>query len=549
MAIDELITSGNVALRAGRWADARAAFETALKERETGDALFGMADALWWLGDTRASIDYHERAYVAFRRSGDATRAAWTAMWLGLIYASDLGNGAAFNGWIARAERLLRGMDPGPMQGWLMLMRAYGASDLDLSQEFAERALAMSRDSGDLDLELSALGHLGEVLVTTGQVEEGLALIDEAMAGAFAGEGAKLDTVVFASCSMLTACELAADLGRATQWCQVADAFIRKYGCPFLHARCRTSYGGILVSTGHWDEAERELTAAIRTSQSTYPPIYAAALARLADLRLRQGRIEEAEALLSGIQDEPASALPSAAIRLARGEAAVAVALLERRLKILPETHIEVAPTMDLLVDAYLAEGDFGAAAATVDRLRARAVRHGRDDAAARAAAASARVLIARGNREAAISLLEEALERFSHHNLPLETARVRLALARALAQGQSEVAVAEARSALTAFEQLGAASDADASAALLRSLGVQGRSGPRHVGILTQREREVLRLVGLGLSNPEIAERLVISRKTAAHHVSSVLAKLGLRNRAEAVAYATRHLGEPSPR
>ena len=123
--------------------------------------------------------------------------------------------------------------------------------------------------------------------------------------------------------------------------------------------------------------------------------------------------------------------------------------------------------------------------------------------------------------------------------------AQVRLELARALAATDPEMAVAEAGAARDALERLGAAADADAADALRRSLGAGGRTGPKRVGVLTRREQEVLRLVGLGLSNPEIAQRLFVSRKTAAHHVSSVLAKLGVRNRAGAIAYASRQAAD----
>lgn len=67
------------------------------------------------------------------------------------------------------------------------------------------------------------------------------------------------------------------------------------------------------------------------------------------------------------------------------------------------------------------------------------------------------------------------------------------------------------------------------------------GGSGSATAGGLTPREREVLELIAEGLTNREIAERLYIATKTAAVHVSNILAKVGASSRTEAVALARR--------
>jgi DNA-binding CsgD family transcriptional regulator len=542
------LAAGHAALEAGRWEEARCAFEAALAEQETPEALHGMGVALWWLGEARASVGHTERAYAQFRRSGDALSAAVAALSLCVTWISNFDNHAAARGWLARAERVTGEVDPNPLRGWLWLLRAYLEPDPGRARQLQQRALELGRVSDDADLELCALGDLGLTLVTAGSVEEGLALIDEAMAGTLGGELRRLDTVVTTCCDMLVACDLAGDLQRATQWCQVADEFIRTYGCPFLYSRCRTLYGGVLLAKGRWAEAERELQAAIRMAEGAGPASHAEALARLADLRLRQGRLEEAEALLPEPAGGRAAARTAARLRLARGEPSIAAGLLERSLQddgqphSHGEQHLRAAAALETLVVARLDLGDLDAAGAAAARLEALAGDDGsRGQVAALAALASAHLATAYGRPEKARRELERALGLFSRLDLPHETALVRLELARVLAAATPELAITEARGALRAFERLGASGDADAAEALLRSLGAPGRTGPKQVGVLTRREQEVLRLVGLGLSNPEIAQRLFISRKTAAHHVSNVLAKLGVRNRAGAVAYAAR--------
>lgn len=156
----------------------------------------------------------------------------------------------------------------------------------------------------------------------------------------------------------------------------------------------------------------------------------------------------------------------------------------------------------------------------------------------------------ARGDMPTARTHLDRALLAFVRLGMPHEAARTRASLATTLRESEPEVAMSEGLAALTAFEELGASHDADQAAALLRDMGVKAaRLGPRgHVG-LTKREAEVLDLLGEGLSNPEIAARLYVSRKTVEHHVAHVLAKLGVRGRAEAAIEATRRRAIVRPR
>ena len=78
--------------------------------------------------------------------------------------------------------------------------------------------------------------------------------------------------------------------------------------------------------------------------------------------------------------------------------------------------------------------------------------------------------------------------------------------------------------------------------AALRReAIETQPAVSPTYPDGLTQREVEVLGLIALGKNNREISEELVISLRTVAHHVTSILSKTGAANRTEAAAYAAR--------
>jgi DNA-binding CsgD family transcriptional regulator len=115
---------------------------------------------------------------------------------------------------------------------------------------------------------------------------------------------------------------------------------------------------------------------------------------------------------------------------------------------------------------------------------------------------------------------------------------------ASALAASTAAEPLAEA---LRRFERLGARPAADQTARRLRDLGIRPpqRATLAHPDGLTARQADVLALLREGLGNKAIAERLSVSPKTVDHHVSAILAKLGVRSRQEAASHAQN--GEPA--
>jgi DNA-binding CsgD family transcriptional regulator len=540
---DTALARGYGALAVGNWSEARAAFEESVSTAESAEALDGLGRSLWWLREAREAVVCRERAYSGFRRDGELGRAARIALWLSREYALVFGNDAAARGWLARAQRLLTDVAPGAEQGWIDLARSEGSRDPSEAAIYAEAALDSALAAGDPDLELRALAQLGLVRVSAGDVDEGLAQLDEAMAAATSGEPATLETFADICCTLLLACERAGDVERPKQWSSVLEDFVRKYDHVVLLAFCRTCCADVFAANGRIDAAEQELVAAIQEltdagqrSRCVNPA------ARLAEIRVLQGRFDEADELLVGFEGQPDATRAAVALRLARGEPAPAAALLERRLEEIGPTSLLAVPFLEQLVDARIAEGRLDEAGAAADAIAAIAAPSGRERIAAAAAFARGRVAAARGDGTAT-SELQKAINGFAALGLRLDIARSRLALAGTLAASSPEVAIDTARQARNELEALGDSREADMAAALLRSLGAKGRSGPRAAGLLTQREIEVLRLLGEGLTNAEIATRLFISPKTAEHHVSRIFAKLGMTKRSEAAAYAVRQL------
>jgi LuxR family transcriptional regulator, maltose regulon positive regulatory protein len=532
--------AGWAELGEGRWAAARSVFEEALADEETPEACEGLSWAAWWLDDAEALFAARERAYRLYRRRADAPGAARMATWLAADQLDFHGAAAVASGWLARAHRLLDPLEPGPDHRWLAFHDGYLAhadGDTVRARELAAAAVELGGRFGVADLEMLGLALEGATLVACAQVEEGMRCLDEATAAALGGEATIPISGAWACCFLVSACTAVLDFERASEWCDRIADFAERYGSRYMLAFCRAEYGAVHLWRGRWSDAEAVLEASLEDFSSSRPAWVELPLVGLAELRRRQGRPSEAALLLDRAGASPAEQLCRARLALDRGESLRAVELLERLLRHVPaHRKLDRVPALELLVRARIHRGELDEAASALEALREVERLVGTGPLRASADLVDGMLAGAGGDHESARPLLEDAVDRFERSGAPFEAALARIELATSLlALGRTDAAEGEAAAALDSLLELGA----DTEAARARPLVDMSAGGP--LPEITKREREVLRLLAEGLTNRQIAGRLVVSEHTVHRHVTNILRKLELPSRTAAAATAAR--------
>jgi ATP/maltotriose-dependent transcriptional regulator MalT len=543
LSVVDPLDAGRRALGAGEWQEARRCFETALAGAESPEAVEALAMASWWLDDADETIDRREHAYRLYRAKRDVYGAARMAIWLAWDYMAFRGEPAVANGWLQRAHRMLDGAEPAPEHGWLAIREAEFtfllSNDVRSARDLARSARELGASFGDGDLELSALALEGMTLASEGDVAAGVRLLDEASAAALAGEISEPWAVGRACCYLITACERIRDFDRADQWCRRMLEYAKRWRIPHLFAVCRAHYAGVLVWRGTWAEAEMEFDAAMRALTAARPGMGFEVVVRLAELRRRQGRLDEAAALFREVEFHPFAQLGLAEVALDRGDAADAVELVESLLRRVGAGNpLQRVAALELLAHALVALGEVDRARRCVAELGDLVVAFDTDPLRAAAATAEAAVAEAGGEYEVARGGYEDGLALFQRSGAPLEAAQVRIRLAHVLEHlGRADLALEQARSALATAHTMQADRECERASALLQRLAPAAERDA--AAVLTAREVEVLRLVAQGLSNHAISERLVLSEHTVHRHVANILTKLRLSSRAAAAAWA----------
>lgn len=520
----------------GDWADALQGLRG--KGGLGADDTLALATSAYLMGNVDEAIRALQGGYQDMIKNGDSLGAVRFGFWLALIL-NVRGDVAIGTGWVARGQRLLEN-EPAdlPERAYLLIhdfFQYLERGDVATAFETAGRVVELARRFGNDDLVALGLMCQGRVRIYSGQVREGLAVLDEAMVGISAGEASPI-IAGMVYCSMIEACQEVSDFSRAaswtsalTRWCDTQPGLVPYTGQCSLHR------GQIMRLHGAYDEALGEFARAQRRYrlEGTTAPA-ALALTEQGDVLRIQGKLDEAEDCYRqsaelGYEPQPGLAL----CWLARGRTPAAVSAMRR---LLAETQGPVGRSRMLPggVHVMVAAALIDEAREHADELAEIASLFGNPAVRAMAAYARATVELASGQVVEALGQARESTRLWSDIGAPYEAARARVLVARALRElGDEDSATGELAVAGRAFAEVGAAPAAQEVDKLL------GRARP---GGLTEREIEVLSLVAEGKSNYEIARVLVLSQKTVERHLSNIFSKLDVSSRTAAAAYAHDH-------
>ena len=502
-----------------------------------GGDLVTLATAAYLVGDNDACVRALQRAYRQEVDEGNVLGAVRVAFWLALVF-NIRGEVAIGLGWAARAERLLADQGDVVERGYLLIhdfFRHLNQGDATGALRISAEMTEVGRRFGNADLLAQGLVCQGRTLMYAGRVPEGLALLDEAMVGVAAGELSP----IFAGnvyCAMIEACQEVQDFARAaawtaalTRWCDTQPDLV-----PFT-GQCAVHRGQILRLHGAYGEALQEYGDACRRYASSGAQAAAGlALSERGDVLRIRGELAAAEKAYDeaagfGYEPQPGRAL----LLLARGRTPAAVGTVRR---LLAETIGAVYRSRLLAgaVEVLLADGAVDEAESVADELASIAAGFGCAGLRAWAAYCLALVALERGDPDRALPQARVALRLWTELQAPYEVARTKVLIGRSFRLLEDEdSAVAELSAAGKTFAELGAV---PARQEVEKLLHVSTAGG------LTARELEVLRLVADGRSNAEIAERLVLSDKTVARHLTNIFTKLDVPSRTAAAAYARDH-------
>jgi DNA-binding CsgD family transcriptional regulator len=538
----ELLERGRESYAAGAWAAAHRRLSQAdASARLAAGDLELLATSAYMLGRVDEFLDVLERAHDAHLEAGELLRAARCAFFVGVNLAlrGEIGHAT---GWFGRAQRLVeREGRECAEQGYLLMpvaLRSEAAGDYEAVYATAGQAAAIGERFRDPDLFSLAVHTQGLALIRLERIADGLALLDEAMLAASAGELSPMITgVVY--CGVIAGCEEAFELRRAREWTDALSHWCEQQpDLVAFNGRCRVHRAEIMQLHGAWADALEEAQQGRERSERAMNPAAAGqAVYVQGELHRLRGDFDAAEAAYSEANELGREPQPGAALlRLARGDPTAAGAAIRR---VLAETAepLRRARLLPAFVEIMLAAGDAPAARQACEELEDISARCERALLRATVDHLRGAVELAADDTQAALRSLRRSSRAWQELDAPYEAARTRVLVGlacRALDDG--DTARLELEAAAAAFERLGAGPDAARAAAL-----VEPRRA-REVHGLTERELEVLRLVAAGSSNREIAASLVVSEHTVARHLQNIFRKLRVSSRTAATAFAFEH-------